>query len=261
MRRQMSSERSSTIGKERTTNYALMPRSRDEFVTLLTAELPERPGYFSQDVEINRSGAPPLTALPPIAALKPLDFERRQKQGGTVLDTRPANQFGAAHVPGAIQIGLAGQYASWAGILLGLDSRLARVGIERVTGYLDNGMAGWAEAGLPVEETPHITVRQLYQALAGHDMPLQVIDVRRPAEWPDGHIEQAILMPLNTRSGLLHVIDPATPIAVHCKGGYRSAIAASLLQRAGFKQVMNVVGGYDAWKTQAEGLGRSPALQ
>jgi hydroxyacylglutathione hydrolase len=146
--RQMSSERSSTIGKERVSNYALRPSNREEFIRLLTAELPERPGYFSLDVEINRSGAPPLTELLPIAELRPGELIEKQEGGAIVLDTRPAAQFGTAHIPGSIQIGLSGQYASWAGIILGLNTdlvivaedderldesrlRLARVGIER----------------------------------------------------------------------------------------------------------------------------------
>ncbi|MGI8742024.1 MAG: MBL fold metallo-hydrolase [Bryobacteraceae bacterium] len=262
--RQMSSERSSTIGKEKAANYALLPSSREAFVEMLTAELPERPSYFALDVEINRSGAPSMAELKPIAALQPSEFAARQRQGAIALDTRPAGDFGAAHVPGSLQIGLAGQYASWAGILLGLDSellliaedlervnesrtRLARVGIERVSGYLDNGIAGWIEAGLPVEQTPQITVQQLHETLADRDSGPRVIDVRRPAEWEAGHVEQATLMPLNTLSGLLHVLNPAEPLAVYCKGGYRSAIAASILQRAGFQHVMNVIGGYDAW--------------
>jgi hydroxyacylglutathione hydrolase len=151
--RQMSSERSSTIGKEKATNYALRPGSRADFVKLLTAELPERPGYFALDVEINRSGASTLRELPPLPALPPGEVLARKNAGAIILDTRSALDFGAAHVPGSIQVGLAGQYASWAAIVLGLDQeivlvsedhqkadesrlRLTRVGIEKVTGYL-----------------------------------------------------------------------------------------------------------------------------
>jgi len=263
--RQMSAERSSTIGKERVANYALRPASRDDFVQLITSELPERPGYFSLDVEINRAGAGPLAELAEIPALQPAELEQRQRQGAVVLDTRPAQQYGLAHVPGALQIGLSGQYASWAGILIGLAPeivlvaeddehlhesrlRLARVGMERVTGYLAEGIAGWSRAGMPVRQTPQISVEQLHDALEHEPDGLQVVDVRRPAEWNEGHIAQAVLKPLNQLGALLDDLDRTQPVAVHCKSGYRSSIATSLLERAGFAQVMNVTGGFDAWK-------------
>jgi hydroxyacylglutathione hydrolase len=262
--RQMSSERSSTIGKEKISNYALRPTSREEFVKLLTAELPERPGYFALDVEINRTGAPPLQELAPIPALRPAELLAKQNQGAIVLDTRPAQEFGAGHIPGSIQIGLAGQYASWAAIVLGLDSeillvaedeekvnesrlRLTRVGIERVTGYLQDGIASWIREGQPIQQTSQISVEQLQQFLAEDANGIQVIDVRRAAEWQVGHLDQARHKPLDKLASLLDDLDRAKPVAVHCKSGYRSSIAASLLERAGFKQVMNVTGGFDAW--------------
>lgn len=264
--RQMSSERSSTIGKEKASNYALRPKSREEFVRLLTAELPDRPDYFATDVEINRAGAAPLNELPPVRALAPAEFLLRQKAGATVLDTRPASQFDAAHIPGAIQIGLGGQYASWAGILLGLDTelllvaeddgrvnesrlRLARVGIEQVAGFLKDGMAGWIREGMPVQQVAQISAEQLYELLRQDPDGVQVVDVRKPSEWEEGHVAQAVNKPLNHLTSLLSGLDPSKPTAVHCKGGYRSTIAGSLLQRAGFAHVMNVLGGFDAWRT------------
>jgi len=258
--RQMSSERSSTIGKQKASNYALRPATRDEFVRLLTSELPERPGYFAQEVEINRTGAAPLADLPPLPELSPAEFEARQKAGATVLDTRPAMEFGPAHIPGSVHVALTGQYASWAAIVLGLDKeilivgedpekaaesrlRLARVGIEAVKGFLDGGIVGWILSGRPVAQSPEISVEQL------HDMAreVQIVDVRRPAEWRSGHIEGAIHIPLDKLVSNLAALDRAKPTAVHCKSGYRSSIATSLLERAGFEQVMNVTGGFDAW--------------
>ena len=264
--RQMSSERSSTIGKEKISNYALWPKTREEFVQLLTAELPDRPGYFALDVEINRAGAAPLKELPPLPALSPQDLLARQKQGAVVLDTRPPAQFDAAHIPGAIQIGLGGQYASWAGILLGLDSelllvgedeqrvvesrlRLARVGIERISGYLQDGMASWSRAGLPVDQVAQISVEQLHAMLAADPSAFQVVDVRKSGEWAEGHVVGAFHKPLNHLTSMLGDLDPAKRTAVYCKGGYRSTIGGSLLQRAGIRQVMNVMGGFDAWRT------------
>jgi hydroxyacylglutathione hydrolase len=264
--RNISSERFSTIGRERLTNYALRPVTKEEFVQLLTAELPERPGYFALDAEVNRTGAAPLAELQPLAALAPREVLRKQQEGAVILDTRPVAQFGSGHVPGSIHIGLSGQYASWAGTLIGLDTdivlvaeeagcvtesrvRLARVGIERVAGYLKDGIADWQRESLPLEQVPQISVQELQGLMEEKKDDIQVVDVRRPVEWQDEHIDGAVLKPLNKLTRMLDDLDASRPIAVHCKGGYRSSIATSLLQRAGFKQVINVTGGFDAWKT------------
>jgi hydroxyacylglutathione hydrolase len=256
--KQMRPERQSTIGKERALNYALRARSKDEFVRLVTAELPDRPGYFAQDAEINRTGAPALAQLAPLREFTP---DEVQQSTAVVLDTRPAQQFCTGHIPGAVHIALSGQYASWAATLIGLDKdiilvaedeqhleesriRLARVGMERVIGTLAGGMARWAKERRPVAEIAQIPVEDLNRELA----EVQVIDVRKPTEWDEGHIPGAILMPLNKLESMLPGLDSHRPIAVHCKGGYRSAIASSLIQRAGFQQVMNVIGGFDAWR-------------
>jgi hydroxyacylglutathione hydrolase len=260
--RQMSSERSSTIGQQKLSNYALRAASREAFVSLLTSELPERPSYFAQDVEINRQGAPSIEQLPPLPALSPSDALAQQKAGVIILDTRPATEFGAVHIPGSIQVGLGGQYATWAAIVLGLEAeiiivaedrqqasesrlRLSRVGIEHVRGYINGGIAGWTAAGLPVEQTQQISVHQLYDLAAG----IQIVDVRRAPEWQSGHVAGALHKPLDNLASTLGDLDATRSLAVYCKSGYRSSIAASLLQRAGFKQVMNVTGGFDAWRT------------
>ncbi|MBI4465665.1 MAG: MBL fold metallo-hydrolase [Acidobacteria bacterium] len=267
--RQISSERLSTIGKEKATNYALQAGTRDEFIRLLTAELPERPGYFALDAEINRAGAPPLAELLPLPALRPAEVVSKQEEGAIILDTRPGPEFGAAHLPGSVNIGLSGQYASWAATLFGLETnlvliaedqervaeariRLARVGIERVVGYLADGIAGWAREGLPLEQIPQISVQDLQRLLSAEPEEVQLIDVRRPVEWDGGHIQKAMLKPLNKLTAMLDGLDAARPTPVQCKSGYRSSIATSLLARAGFRQVMNVTGGFDAW--QACGL-------
>jgi hydroxyacylglutathione hydrolase len=253
--KQMRPERQSTIGRERELNYALRATSKDEFVRLLTAELPDRPGYFALDAEINRSGAPALESLAPLARLS---TDQILSGRATLLDTRPPQQFGAGHIPGSLNIPLAGQYASMAATLIGLDHdiiliaedeehleesrlRLARVGIERVLGTLDGGIEAWR--GL-LDSIPQIPVNELARERA----EVQIVDVRRPAEWKDGHIEGAHLMPLNQLASLGGELRREVPVAVHCKSGYRSAIGASLLQRAGFNQVWNVIGGFDAWR-------------
>jgi hydroxyacylglutathione hydrolase len=259
--RQMSSEKSSTIGQQRAENFALRAKTREEFVRLLTAELPERPGYFALDAEINRSGATPLGDLPIPEGLSPQAVLEAQKSGALVLDTRPSSQFGAGHVPGAIHIALSGQFASWAGRLIGLDhgivlvseerdamlearTRLARVGMENVAGYLEAGMAAWFGAGVPASEIPQVTVQDVHREIEH----LQLVDVRQPGEWEQGHVAQAAHKPLPKLATMLSDLDRARPVAVHCKSGYRSSIGTSLLRREGFENVMNVIGGFDAWK-------------
>src|SRR5579871_2865672 len=160
--RQMSSESSSTIGKQRQSNYALLAPSSDEFVHLLTDNLPARPEYFARDADLNRKGATAMSELPPLAALSATEVNRLQQNGAVVVDTRPAMQFAVAHVPGSLHIALTGQYASWAARILGLDTpliimgedpdhvresqlRLARVGVENVIGYLADGILGWLQ--------------------------------------------------------------------------------------------------------------------
>jgi glyoxylase-like metal-dependent hydrolase (beta-lactamase superfamily II)/rhodanese-related sulfurtransferase len=263
--RAMRAERSSTIGIERLTNYALQIASREEFIAQLTSNLPTRPDYFLEDAEINRSGAASLTALPPLPALSPAEVQTLLQQNANVLDVRPGDVFAAGHVPGSINIALAGQFASWAGGILGIHSksvliadsdaqveearlRLARVGIEDSRGYLAGGVLAWQRAGLPMLKTEQISVRELNQKLSdGSWRALDVLDVRREGEWQAGHIAEAQWRALDTFPHGLPVMDKARPVAVHCKSGYRSMIACGLLERAGHRNVVNVVGGFDAW--------------
>jgi hydroxyacylglutathione hydrolase len=265
--RAMRAERSSTIGTERLTNYALQIRSREEFVAQLTANLPTRPEYFLEDAEINRSGAATLTELPPLPKLSPSELRALLDRDSetNVLDVRGGDLFAAGHVPGSINIALAGQFASWAGGILGIHSkpvligdndtqikearlRLARVGIEDVRGYLDGGVAAWGKAGLPVAKTAQISAEGLNQELReGSWRAPDVLDVRREGEWQAGHIADASCCPLDTFPQSLPAVDRERPVAVHCKSGYRSIIACSLLERAGHRNLVNVVGGFDAW--------------
>lgn len=259
----MRAERSSTIGTERLTNYALQIKSREEFIAQLTSHLPARPEYFAKDAEINRTGAAALSELPALRAVSPLELQKMLKDGEIALDVRPGDEFAAGHVPGSVNIALSGQFASWAGTVLGLSShpvliaatdaqieeartRLARVGIEALDGYLAGGLAAWKQAGLPVATIEQMTVDDLNARLRSGG--LQVLDVRREPEWDAAHIEDAVWWPLDNFKVSPPEIDHDVPLAVHCKGGYRSIIACSLLQRAGFGRVLNVVGGFDAWQ-------------
>lgn len=275
--RNISPERRSTIGKERQFNYALRPMSREDFAHMLTSDLPTRPEYFRLDAEINRQGAEALEKLPELKALGPKEVLTEQKAGAVVLDTRPTTEYSAAHVPGALHIALSGQYASWAAILLGLDSkiilvaedperlqesqmRLARVGIEKVTGYLAGGMPAWEKAGLKAGQVPEISALDLARAISEQNGNLQVIDVRKNAEWEAGHIEQAKLKSLDQLRNLLGDLDRERPVAVHCKSGYRSSIATSLLEAAGFQNLLNVTGGFDAWQAQKLPVAKAQAV-
>ena len=269
----MSKETSSTIGEQKKFNYALQPMSKAEFVRMMTVDLPESPAYFPQDAEINRTGA---DALSNIAKPHALTAERVQELLATqaktpgslrymILDVRAAAEFGAGHVPGSINIGLGGQFAIWAGTLVPMGTpivivsesednaqeavtRLARVGHESVKGYLSGGIAAWHEAGLELAAVPQITVGELNELIVGRT-PLQIIDVRRPAEYASGHVPHALPAPLLSLQGTIPDLrlDPAKPTAVICAGGYRSSAAASILQQHGFSDLRNVTGGTSAW--------------
>jgi glyoxylase-like metal-dependent hydrolase (beta-lactamase superfamily II)/rhodanese-related sulfurtransferase len=260
--RNMRAERSSTIGTEKLTNYALQIKSRDEFIRQLTENLPSRPEYFLQDAQINRDGAGALSELRDLPAITAEELNELLQQGVFVLDVRPNADFASAHVPGSVNIALSGQFASWAGAIMGLSARpvlvadtpeqysearlrLARVGIEDPRGVLQGGIAAWKQAGLSVSAVPQITVQELSRTRSQN---LQVLDVRREPEWHGGHIEGAEWFPLDNFKISAPELDPSAPVAVHCQGGYRSMIACSLLQRAGIENVINVTGGFDAWR-------------
>ncbi len=264
----MRAERSSTIGTERLTNYALQIKSREEFVMQLTSNLPARPEYFLKDAEINRTGAAALSDLPPLRPIAPAELNAMLSAGEIALDVRQGEEFAAGHVPGSVNIALSGQFASWAGTVLGLSAqpvliagndaqlkearlRLARVGIEVLNGYLEGGVAAWKQSGFSLATIAQISVSDLNARLQARDVRagnVQVLDVRREGEWDAGHIEGATWWPLDNFRVSPPELDHDAPVAVHCKGGYRSLIASSLLQRAGFKNVINIIGGIDAWQ-------------
>ena len=263
--RQMSSESSSTIGKQRRSNYALLAKSSEEFVRLLTDNMPARPEYFAQDADLNRRGATPLSELPPLAALSPGEVLQLQREGAVVVDTRPAMQFAVAHVPGSIHIALTGQYASWAARVLGLHTRLiiagedpehvresqlrlARVGAENVAGYLADGVAGWIGSGLELDFIPQVSGQEYLELREQEPDGISLVDVRETGERTGGVIEESISIPLGKLEARAHELDPGKLLVVHCKGGYRSSIASSILRRAGFRNVANLTGGFDAWK-------------
>jgi hydroxyacylglutathione hydrolase len=262
--RNISSETSSTIGQQRRFNYALQPMSRGDFVRMMTTDLPEAPAYFGRDVEANRGGAPSLANLESPVPLSPAELEKRHRSGTVVLDTRLSAQFGTGHVPASVHIGLGGQFASWAGALLPASSsivlvtddeeqvaeartRLARVGIESVTGFLGGGVAAWDASGRQLRRTEQVSVDELSSRIA-EGKAGQVLDVRRPAEWRAGHIPSAIHVPLDALASRADKeLDRSKPVHIICNSGYRSSIASSLLEQKGFVRPTNVVGGMTAW--------------
>jgi hydroxyacylglutathione hydrolase len=263
--RQMGSERSSTIGKQRRTNYALLARSSEEFIHLLTDSLPPRPEYFGRDVELNRQGAASLDQLPPPVPLRAPEVLRLQSEGAIVLDTRPAMEFAVAHVPGSVHIALSGQYASWAARLLGLDKRiilvgedadqlresqlrLARVGIEHVDAYLEGGITGWLKSGYELDYIPQISVQEFADLQEQEKDHIAILDVREPGEVETGAFEDSIRIPLGQLVERTGELNPGKLVVVHCKGGYRSSIATSILRRAGLREIADLTGGFDAWK-------------
>ena len=260
--RNMRAERFSTIGTERMTNYALQIREREEFVRQITSNLPPRPDYFVEDAAINRKGAPALSELSALRPVNPLELETMLNDGAVALDVRAGDEFAAGHVPGSVSIPLSGQFASWAGAVLGLAARpvliaanaeqvtearvrMARIGIEDVRGFLEGGVEGWQNAGFPLQQTQRFTV----QELAARRDSVSVLDVRREAEFQAGHIAEADWHPLDRFKASLPDVPRDKPVAGHCKSGYRSLIACSLLQRAGHENVIDVAGGFDAWQS------------
>ncbi len=262
--RNMRAERVSSIGTERLTNYALQIKDRDDFIHQMTNNLPARPEYFLQDAAINREGAASLDDLPELKPRNARRSEGHAGQGAVALDVRPMEQFATAHVPGSINIALSGQFASWAGAVLGLDSRpvliaetdeqiaearlrLARVGIEDVRGFLLDGVSGWSVAGFETASLPQLSVEELNRRV--HSEDLAVLDVRREGEWQAGHIAGARWHALDDfKRGLPGAGRATVPSPCTARAAIAASLPCSLLQRAGHHNVVNVVGGFDAWQ-------------
>jgi glyoxylase-like metal-dependent hydrolase (beta-lactamase superfamily II)/rhodanese-related sulfurtransferase len=267
--RSMSTDSESTIGRERVRNYALQAKTREDFIELLTADLPPRPAYFAEEAQKNREGAAALEELPPMRALTADEVEAMSADPGVMLlDTRPVMEFAVAHIPGSLHIGLSGQFASWAARVIGLHHRivlisedaeeprmrLARVGMDNVAGYLDGGIVTWLAAGKATNYVPQISVQELAEWREQRASEISLLDVRESGERNCGAFATAAHIPLGDLPKRYTELDPNRMLFVHCKGGYRSSIATSYLRRAGFPQVINLTGGFDAWKTAYPGI-------
>jgi len=262
----LSKETTSTIGEQRRSNYALQPMSKAAFVDLVTADQPDAPSYFTYDAVLNTQERPTLDET--LERVNPVNLDQvlaLQAVGAQVLDTRDPAEFAAAHLTGSINIGLGGQYATWAGAVLSRDKpivivadpgreheaamRLGRIGFDQVVGYLEDGLHS-------IESRPGLTMSterlsaqvaaERVAAAAGDRAPLMV-DVRAPAERRQKRIGGSVGIPLTHLGDRLSELPADRPLLVYCAGGYRSSIAASLLQSHGFTQVSEIAGGIAAW--------------
>jgi hydroxyacylglutathione hydrolase len=260
----MSTERFSTIGQQRQMNYALRPMKKEEFISMMCTDLPEQPAYFGAAVAKNKEGAVPLDKLTKPRPMSAAEVKELMDKGHLVVDVRSNTLHGAGHVPGSMNIGLGGQFASWAGSLIPIGTpiilivedkesvdeavtRLARAGHESVVGYLDGGIYAWTKSGNDTGETPQITIDQLKEKIEEIE-DLQIIDVRRKGEYDAGHVPNAKNIPLNELSKNLDKLDKSRPTVIICASGYRSSISTYILKHGGVAYVYNTIGGTNAWR-------------
>jgi glyoxylase-like metal-dependent hydrolase (beta-lactamase superfamily II)/rhodanese-related sulfurtransferase len=262
----MSTATVSTIGEQKTFNYALQPMDRAEFKAIVTAEQTEAPRYFAEDAKLNRLEHPTLdaTLAGSLRALSVDEVLQRTKQGTQLLDVRDAIDFEGAYLAGAINIGIQGKYATWCGTILDRNApiiviadpgreeeaviRLGRIGFDNVQGYLSGGMDSLKKLPDLVRRIDRITAVALAD-LQKESQETVVLDVRSEREWSAGHIQGSVNLPLNHLRERASELPSNQMIVVHCEGGYRSAIAASILAGTGRSKVMDLVGGFKAWTT------------
>ena len=267
----------STLGAEKLGNYALQPMSREEFIRVVTEGQPEAPAYFLSDAGINRAGAGALgDVLARARALDPKAFADEIGWGARVLDTRNANIFSEGFVPGSVNIGLDGQFATWVGTLMPIHEpllvaapgeesesvmRCARVGYDNIVGYLAGGFDSWVADGRAVERFQRLAPADVANVL-GQAHPPILLDVRRESERLAKHIPGADFVTLSQLENYTSsLVADGRPVIVHCAGGYRSSMAASILKRAGVAQVSDMDGGLAAWEAAGLPLELEPAAQ
>ena len=260
--RGISAKRTTTIGYERHFNPALQYNTEEAFVAHVLAGDPTIPAYYAHMRPINQQGPASLAGRPVPKPLTPHQVEHALGHGALVLDTREPAAFAGAHVPGSVSIGLAPLFSTWVGSLVPANvplillvandaayeeatTQLRRIGYADPLGYLMGAMAAWTEAGLPVSHLDQTTVHTLQEALS-HENPLALLDVRTQGEWQDGHVPSAIHLPLTDLPQRMGDISHQ-PLTIMCGSGYRSTIATSLLLRAGYDKLTNVIGGMGAW--------------
>lgn len=256
-------ELNSTIGRQKRLNYALRPMAREAFIALLTEHPAEIPAYFAEDVKLNRKGAGWFSSLKRPEALNSFQARALLKRGAVLLDVRRSDEYSQAHVTEALHIPRSIGFSSWAGTLIPVSQKiilatssheaveesvvsLARVGLEKIAGYLEDGWLDWHRNDFSVQPALVATVNDLYERIM-RGTSLVVLDVRRLREYEIGHIPDAVSIPLDKLPQRLYELPEDKTIAVVCAAGYRSAIAQSVLERAGLTGVINVIGGTEAW--------------
>ncbi|MGA8939531.1 MAG: MBL fold metallo-hydrolase [Acidobacteriaceae bacterium] len=263
--KQLSTDTVSSLGDQRRFNYALQPMSKDAFIRLVTADQPEAPPYFTYDAILNTRERVTLDKNLE-TVLKSVELDEMIGPGAVatqILDVRDAAEYAKGHLAGSINIGLGGQYATWAGTVLDRDMpiliiaepgreqeaalRLGRIGFDHLKGYLRGGMQALAERPDLVWPTERITAQMVAEELAAADPPL-ILDIRNPREWATKHIAESVNIPLNHLQERIDEIPRDRRIAVHCAGGYRSSIAASILHRYGITNLIEMAGGLAAWE-------------
>jgi hydroxyacylglutathione hydrolase len=272
----ISKETVSTLGEQRRLNYALQPMSKEAFIQVVTADQPEAPAYFTYDAVLNSEERPTLgEAL--ARGMNPLTLDTvlaMQADGAQILDTRDPDEFAAAHLAGSINIGLSGQYATWVGTMLdrahpiviiadpGRENesavRLGRIGFDHVAGYLQNGLRSLESRPDKVVFTERLSAAFAAELFSSSQPPLG-IDVRTPHEREQKHIAGTLSIPLNRLMKNLATLPKDRPLLVYCAGGYRSSIAASLLQSGGFHPVIELAGGIAAWEAAKLPIKSAPA--
>ena len=261
----------STIGEQKKHNYALEAKTKEEFIKVVTDGIAAPPQYFPINAQINKEGYESLDEVleQGLKSLSVREFKNSMGEDIIVLDTRAETEFVKGFLPGSINIGLNGRFAEWAGSLLPFDQsiilvtdpgkeketiiRLARVGFEKINGHLEGGFEAWKKAGEKVDMIVEVEPDELLMDME-FDNNLMVLDVRKENEFAEGHLHDAMNLPLN------EMIDPATManiedghnLYVHCAGGYRSVIACSLLKRQGIHNLRNISGGWNALKEQGK---------
>jgi len=257
----------STIGEEKKFNYAMKAATKEEFIKEVTDGIPPPPQYFPINAKINKEGYESLDHVltQGMKKINVDEFKKLMNDNVIILDTRNAEEFTQGFVPGSISIGLEGRFAEWAGSLLPFDKpmllitepgkeketiiRLARVGFEKIKGYLDGGYNSWKNNGEEIDIIIEVEPDELMMDIP-YDKNLQVVDVRRPSEFADGHIRNAVNIPLNDMNDPMNIasIEENQNLYVHCAGGYRSVIASSILKHHGFHNLRNVLGGWNKIK-------------
>jgi hydroxyacylglutathione hydrolase len=260
----LSKETFSTLGEQRRTNYALQPMSKEAFIQVVTADQPDAPAYFNYDAVLNSEERPTLDeTLARVNAVALDGLLALQEVGAQIVDTRDPSEFAATHLAGSINIGLSGQFATWAGTVLDREhpiaiiahpgreseaaTRLGRIGFDHIVGHLQDGLETLKSRPDLTVATERLSAPFAAELLASAQPPL-AIDVRAPREREQKSIAGSLSAPLNHLLENLEKIPRDRPLLVYCAGGYRSSIAASLLQRAGFGDVREIAGGIAAWE-------------